>query len=252
MELKKAHRISSINDSSNRSPSDWENGESDDEPRGSSHQEHYRSLSAEEAVNFGGLLSSALSLNTKNLFSAFVAEMEPLRAEVARLKNRKNFYKEMSVNHAFLPLPNRRQFLRQIESHLSQRQGLQPRPITLLIHIGSVANFRKHFGRRAADLFLKHTTKVLLSAVQPSDIVGSFGGEDFGVIFFPINPKQNFTRLNEIHMDLKRNPFVWQGVDYPLDAVLGWQELIDNLTLEEAFEAADQRIRKKLGNYIGV
>ena len=56
--------------------------------------------------------------------------------------------------------------------------------------------------------------------------------------------------LNEIHMDLKRNPFVWQGVDYPLDAVLGWEELIDNLTLEEAFEAADQRIRKKLSNYI--
>ena len=53
-------------------------------------------------------------------------------------------------------------------------------------------------------------------------------------------------------MDLKRNPFVWQGVDYQLDAVLGWEELLDNLTLEEAFEAADQRIRKKLGNYIGV
>ena len=53
-------------------------------------------------------------------------------------------------------------------------------------------------------------------------------------------------------MDLKRNPFVWQRVDYPLEAVLGWEELIENLTLEEAFEAADQRIRKKLSNNIGL
>ena len=118
MELNKAYSISPINDSSNRSPSDPGNGQSDEEPRQSSHQENYKSLSAEEAVNFGGVLSNALSLNTKNLFSAFVAEMEPLRAEVARLKKRKNLYKEMSVNHAFLPLPNRRQFLLEIEYHL--------------------------------------------------------------------------------------------------------------------------------------
>ena len=115
----------------------------------------------------------------------------------------------MAVNHAFLPLPNRRQFLLEIEYDFGQRQELQHRSITLLIYIGSVANFRKHFGRRATDLFLKHATEVLLSAVQPSDIVGSFGGEDFGVIFFPINPKKNFTRINKIQMDLKRGPFVW-------------------------------------------
>ena len=51
---------------------------------------------------------------------------------------------------------------------------------------------------------------------------------------------------------MNKNPFVWQGLEYPLDAVFGWEELIENLTLDEAFELADQTIRKKLSNDIGV
>ena len=105
MELNKAYSISPINDSSNRSPSNSESGQPDDEPRQSTHQEHYKSLSAEEAVNFGGVLSNALSLNTKNLFSAFVAEMEPLRAEFARLKKRKTFIRKWPSITRFYRFP---------------------------------------------------------------------------------------------------------------------------------------------------
>ena len=251
MELNKTDRITPVGESPNRSSSDPENSQSDDDTSESKKREQYKSLSAEEAVNFGRALSNALSLNTKNLFSALVAEMAPLRAEVSRLRKRENFYREMSTRHAFLPLPNRRQFLLESEHFLAHRQELQPCPITLLIHIGSGANFRKYCGRRAADFFLKHVTTVLLLSVESSDIVGSFGGEDFGLLRFPITGKRNDTRINELHVALNRNPFVWQGVEYPLDATLGWAELTHNLTLEQAFEAADQSMRENFINNIG-
>jgi len=251
MELNKTDRITPVGESPHRSSSDRGNDQSDDDTSESKKREQYKSLSAEEAVNFGGALSSALSLNTKNLFSALVAEMEPLRAEVSRLRKRENFYREMSTRHAFLPLPNRRQFLLESEHFLAHRQELQPCPITVLIHIGSGANFRKYCGRRAADLFLKHVTTVLLLSVDSSDIVGSFGGEDFGLLCFPITGKRNDTRINELHVDLNKNPFVWQGVEYPLDATLGWAELTHNLTLEQAFEAADHGIRENLTDSTG-
>ena len=254
MELDKTQRINSVSDAPNRSRSDAysEEGQSDDKPREHIYRSNYNSLSEEEAVHFGGALSSALSSNTANLFSAFVAEMEPIRAEVARLKKRKEFYKEMSVKHAFLPIPNRRQFLLEAEHYLHQRQGLKSRPISLLIHIGGLAKFRKHHGRQAADLFLKYTTELLLSVLQSGDILGNYGGEDFAAMLSSISRVKTHTRINQINMDLNRNPFLWQGIEYPLDAVFGWEQLIDNLTLDEAFELADQTIRKKLSNDIGV
>ena len=128
-----------------------------------------------------------MSPESQQILSAFVAEMEPLRAELDAAKRREARLRGDGGSPSFLPVPDRREFLREVKHVIDHIEDLDPMPALLVVHVANVGDIRRRYGRQAADLAL--TLLHRLPTPCTRDAVGSLGGDDFGVILFLAAPK---------------------------------------------------------------
>ena len=240
MDVTKPQRIKAIRDPLDRKLSDT--GHKSADTNDQSVHEHFPAWSTDEAISLAGALAGSLSLETQKILRMLAAEMKPLRAELDRMTARESYYRELAVKHTFLPIPNRREFLRELSHVINDIGRLQVRPGLLLFHISNAADFRRQYGRSAQDFLLTHVAGTIIAAAQITDIVGSIGGDDFGVILLTGGVDKLCTRTNEILEQLYNAPFKWLGHEYQLSVSAGWTELRENWSAEDAFKAADKSL----------
>ena len=246
MDVNKLQGVQAVGEQTHRQPSERHHEAPDDSADGEVSHERDRLRSSDVAVDLGGALSGPLSAETQKVVNAFVEQIEPLRAELAILQKREEHLREQAVKHAFLPLPNRREFHRELNYIIDHMYSLQPSPAVVILHVVNAATFRREFGRRAADALLVHVAKNLSCAVHPTDAVGSIGDDDFGVILLIGGAETASRRAGEIGCYLYDHPFTWLGTDYALEVMFGWAGLQENWNAEQAIEAADRSLRNQL------
>ena len=242
MDVNKPQRVNFINDQRGRDSSDF--AQNKDNTKDQNLAQYSSSWLKDEAVNLAGALSNSLSLEAQNILTTLALEMEPLRVEIDRLTQRENYYREMAVKHSFLPISNRREFLRLMQHVIDHIGNLQPLPVLLIINISNAAQFRLRYGRRAADLLLCHTATSLLAVFDAGDVVGSLGGEDFGGIVLTRGPAEAITqRVDDIVQKLSDVPFSWLDNEHELRVLVGWTELDQNISVQDALDIADRSLR---------
>ena len=246
MDVNKSQGVHAVGDQPHRQPSDRQHAPPDDDADGKLRRERYHSWSSDAAVDLGGALSGPLSAESQKIVNALVAQMEQLRAELEIRKKREEHFRDQAAQHAFLPLPNRREFQRELNHVIDHMYSLQPSPAILMVHVVTAATFRRNHGRRAADALLGHVAEQLSVAVHPTDAVGSVGGDDFGVILLIGGAETASRRAGEIGHYLNGHTFAWLGIDYALDVAVGWADLRASLNAEQAIEAADRSLRDHL------
>ena len=180
MDVNKPQGVHAVGDQPHRQPSDRQRETPDDDADEKLRRERYRSWSSDAAVDLGGVLSGPLSAESQKIVNALVAEMELLRADLEIRKKREEHFRDQAAQHAFLPLPNRREFQRELNHVIDHMYSLHPSPAILIVHVVTAATFRRDHGRRAADALLGHVAEQLSVAVHPTDSVCSVGGDDFG------------------------------------------------------------------------
>jgi len=244
MDIKKTREIRAIDDPLSGKPSNksWNQDKTAKQFR----REEFSLWSADEAVSLAGALAGSLSLESQKILKIFAAEMQPLRTEIDRLTACEINYREIARNHTFLQIPNRREFLRELEQAIDDVGSLKPQPEILIFHIANAGDFRRQQGRFAADAMLSHFAEALASHVHPNDIIGSIGGDDFGVILTTGEAEMLSYRANEMRAKLRDACFIWQGLEYRLDVFVGWSELQKNCSPENACELADRSLRSNL------
>ena len=246
MDVNKLQGVHADGDQPHRQQSGRHHDTADEAADGEVSQEGYRLRSSDVAVDLGGVLSGPLSEESEKIVNAFVAQIEPLRAELEIRKKREEHFRDQAAQHAFLPLPNRREFQRELNHVIDHMYSLQPSPAILMVHVVTAATFRRDHGRRAADALLGHVAEQLSVAVHPTDAVGSVGGDDFGVILLIGGAETASRRAGEIGHYLNGHTFAWLGIDYALDVAVGWADLRASLNAEQAIEAADRSLRDHL------
>ncbi len=243
MDVNKPQGRQAVGDQPHRQSPERQYDTPDDGAEGKARRERYQSRHSDAVVDLGGALSGPLSLETQRIVNAFVAEIEPLRDELTILRKREKHLRNQAAQHAFLPLPNRREFQREVNYVIDHIHSLQPSPAILVIHVVNAARFRLDHGRRAADALLCHVVEQLSSAVHPTDAVGSIGDDEFGVILLIGGAETASRRAEEISRYLNGNSFPWLGTEYTLEVAVGWAELHATCNAEWAIEAADRSLR---------
>lgn len=193
-----------------------------------------------EAFAVEGLLAGALSPETQKAFEGLASQIDPLRAEVARARGREEHFKELAEKHSFLPLPGRREFFRELAHVIGHMENISPAPSLVLLHIVNADDIRRRFGRKALDEALVHISGVIDQVLHPTDVAGSLGGNDFGVILLVAGPDMVLTKTNTLTEAILAQPFNWQGQHVMLEVASGATTLEKSLTSEAAVNAADR------------
>ena len=195
-----------------------------------------------EAFAVDGLLAGVLTPEVQQAFDSLAQQIEPLRAEVERAKGREAHFKELAEKHSFLPVPGRREFSRELTHVLSNSEHLTPPPSLAVLHLVNADDIRRRFGRRALDAALIHVCAVIDANLHPTDVAGSLGGNDFGLIFLVGNDEVAQAKAQSLIDAVKAQPFPWREETLALEIVAGVATLENVDTPEDAIQAADKEL----------
>ena len=193
-----------------------------------------------EAFAMEGILAGDLSPEIQKAFEGLARQIEPLRAEVERAQGREAHFKELAETHSFLPLPGRREFLRELTHVVNNMENLTPPPSLVLLHLSNADEVRRRFGRKALDGLLTHVCAAIDSALNPTDVAGSLGGNDFGVILLVASEELAQTRSQNLVEAIRKQPFSWHKEKVTLEVIAGVTALESYAEPEAAIAQADR------------
>jgi len=179
MDVNKPESVIAVGDQPYRSPSERRDPDAREDADEDARPDTW---SADAAVDLDGALAGGVTPEIQRILDAFAARIEPLRAELDVARHREAHYKEIAIAHPFLPVPNRREFLRELKHVLEHIGSLSPSVALLVAHAGNVADIRRRLGRKAADAALIQFADAIVQAIHPTEAVGSLCGEDFSYV----------------------------------------------------------------------
>ncbi|HUG45268.1 MAG TPA: GGDEF domain-containing protein [Sphingomicrobium sp.] len=110
------------------------------------------------------------------------AEIERLRDKVAQLEERVRQLDSLAHQDVLLPIPNRRGFLRELESLIGRVSRYGESAAMLFVDIDGLKRINDSFGHKAGDQALGEVARALTEGVRKSDCVARLGGDEFGVL----------------------------------------------------------------------
>ena len=139
------------------------------------------------------------------------------------------------------------EFSRELTHVLSNSEHLTPPPSLVVLHLVNADDIRRRFGRRALDAALIHVCAVIDANLHPTDVAGSLGGNDFGLILLVGNNELAQIKTQSLIDAVKAQPFPWQEETLTLEIVAGVATLENVDTPENAIQAADKELVASLG-----
>ena len=198
-----------------------------------------------EAFAVDGLLADGVTPEVQRALDGLLGQIEPLRAELELARGRVTRLQEEANMHPFLPLPNRREFLRELGLVISHQQPGSVPPALAIVHFSGAEAIRIQAGRAALDGALQHAYSLITVVLGGTDVIGSLGGNDFGIILLAGDPESVTCKRADLTAAIHDQPFVWQGVKYRFNPQIGFAAITGDVMPERVLETADRDLLSK-------
>ncbi|HYD43736.1 MAG TPA: GGDEF domain-containing protein [Phenylobacterium sp.] len=135
-----------------------------------------------DSTDFLGLSEADLTPAVQGAVQTLLSEIDDLRGEVKRLKDRLSETEGLADRDVLTPLLNRRAFVREIgrAQAFAERYGSPAAVVYFDLDGFKAVNDR--FGHPAGDLALKAVAERLSTHIRGSDLAARLGGDEFGVL----------------------------------------------------------------------
>lgn len=181
-------------------------------------------------------------------------EIATLQAEIARLKDDLNRAEwkiaELEARgdtDSLLDILNRRGFERELARSLAfvKRYGASARLV--YIDLDGFKSVNDRHGHAAGDLLLKAVAQAISANVRASDVVGRFGGDEFGVLMWHIDEERARIKAASLETGIEQVRVPFGAVQLSAGASAGVAALDPNADVAQAIDAADKAMyaRKK-------
>ena len=246
MDVNRAQAISTVNNNAqgNNGQGNADKDGSDDQNGENTHHAY----EAGDAVQIGGL-ASEITPAVQKLLDQLASEIEPLRAQLKLAKEREDKLRQDLAAHAFLPVPGRREFFRELNhvlNHLNDLNDLTIMPSMVIMHIANASDIRKSYGRDMLDRYLSHVAVTIDRLLQPTEVLGNLGGDDFVLILLTENEEHARDRALQIAERIQNAPLPGsENIEAPHVSV-GVHELVRGASAESVVSAADKDMRARV------
>ncbi len=183
----------------------------------------------------------------KNQAALLQAEVERLKADVARAQRTIVHLETRADVDPLLEILNRRGFERELKRSLAFLQRYKGKAALLFLDLDGFKAVNDRHGHAAGDALLKVVAQELSNHVRASDMVARLGGDEFGVLLWNLGPTQAVAKARNLEMHIESVSVVHGGVRLSVGASAGVVPLVGTATPAQMIEAADQAmyVRKK-------
>ncbi len=193
-----------------------------------------------DKVTVMGIPAGMLTPEVHQAIDTLMEKTEHLSQALEWTRDERANLQKLADSHGFLPVLNRRAFVRELGKVLAQSEHLAAPASLLRLHLTNGATIRREHGRRALDQALAQVCGALAEKLHPTDVVGSLGGDDFGVVLLAADVEGAVAKGAAVAEAVRRRPFHWQGEDIVLDVASAARVLEPGADAEEILAAADQ------------
>lgn len=169
-----------------------------------------------------------------------LAEIERLRETIARLEDRVRQLDALAHQDALIPVPNRRGFLRELESAIARVSRYGESAALLFVDIDGLKRINDSLGHQAGDAALTHVAETLTAAVRKSDCVARLGGDEFGILLVHAtadSAQETAQRLTEV---IETSEAAYDGQLLPLSVAIGVTLIDKDDSPDDAIARADR------------
>ena len=243
MDVNRAQAVSAVNNNAqgNNGREHADKDGSDDE----NNKDAHRAYEAGDAVEIGGL-AGEITPAVQQLLDQLGAEIEPLRAQLKLAREREDKLRQDLANHAFLPVPGRREFFRELNHVLNHLNDLTILPSLVVMHIANAGDIRRIKGRDMLDRYLVHVASTIDRLLQPTEVLGNLGGDDFALILLAENEEHARERAAQIAKRIHETPLPGHADIAEPKVTVGVAELVRGASAEAVVIAADKDMRGRM------
>ena len=243
MEVKKADTVTPIDGSSaggerKHPEGQRKRGGSGGDAGAGSHRGAARSIT--DTVTVMGIPAAMLTPEVHQAIDTLMEKTEHLSQALEWTRDQRANLQKLADSHGFLPVLNRRAFVRELGKVLAQSEHLAAPASLLRLHVTNGATIRREHGRRALDQALAQVCGALAEKLHPTDVVGSLGGDDFGIVLLAADVEGAVAKGVAVAEAMRGRPFHWQGEDIVLDVASAARVLEPGADAEKILAAADQ------------
>jgi diguanylate cyclase (GGDEF)-like protein len=195
---------------------------------------------AEDIASILGIPLEELTPKVQSALERLLKEFDGVRKELDLSRERELYLRSLSEGHPFLPVRNRRSLLRELSRVIDRARVSQTANSFLCLTIDNGAEIRAVHGQAAAQAMLAEVVAELTPQLRASDVLGSLGGYDFGIILTLAGgaaASRKAAQLAEVVASLR---VAWRGLRLKLRPAWGLRELGPSDSPEAAIDGADQ------------
>lgn len=138
---------------------------------------------------------------------------------------------------------NKRYFLEQLEKEISRAVRYGRDLSLIMFDIDHFKRINDTYGHLAGDAILKQLAQLVKAKIRREDIIGRYGGEEFGIILPEINKLNAILTAEKIRKLVEVTTFMFEEVLIPVTVSLGVASLEDEpLSPEELIKRADEKL----------
>lgn len=161
--------------------------------------------------------------------------------QLKELKVKSAIYQEKAEHDRLTGVLNREGLNRLIDELHSTK--LLHQYMLLVIDLDLFKQVNDQYGHVTGDIVLQETAKVLQSSIRSYDLVARWGGEEFVILFYCLDPEQLILFGEKVRAAIESTSFVGGKVS-KLTASIGATEINQLEPFENAFVRADKALYK--------
>ena len=184
-------------DRDNRQPGPGQPGPGSDEQSEEAEQRKRRRR-VEDVTFIMGIPAAEVTPAVQEALDIIVAEFDRVRGEFERSRDRLHHLQERMDRHSFLPVLARPAFMRELGRILERCRRAETTSTLVCLHFGNLAAVRRATSRSVAERALVTGVEAAIGHLRATDVAGSLGGADLGVILALAERKDGEEKAAEI------------------------------------------------------
>ncbi|QIR14039.1 GGDEF domain-containing protein [Shewanella aestuarii] len=184
----------------------------------------------------------------RNSINAMRKELNSITQEANSFKEKLFEHQKLNLLDPLTQLANRTA----LEDRMDQEYRNHIRFKTpLWIAVTDIDHFKMvndNFGHSTGDKTLQVIAMALKNSLRESEFVARYGGEEFVLLLPDITEENISILLNRVREKIKNIPFKFKNQKITVTLSIGAAQVMENETIEEAFERADAALYKAKNN----
>ena len=189
-----------------------------------------------------GIPVAEVTPKVEKTLNVIMAELDKTRTELAHARAQIAYLEELADRHSVLPLINRRGLHRELSRTLALAARSEMSNSFISIHFSDLEEIRSAQGRGGVEAMLKILAETLIAEVRNSDVVGSLGCGDFGVILTIADDESAADKAISLAQVLRA---VKTGSGTETRVTFGMHTFSDEDTAETVLQAADEDMLRR-------